>query len=355
MADKYWYGDGDGDQGSNLGKWDYDDSPGYTSSNWRLCSDGSGCAKPADGDKIFIDNRAYYNTTDDRYQDIKDGMTGAETGTPNLALLRVAGNYDGNIGLAGEYLELEIHSGSNPQFIWEGAGVGYVMLSKGASADAICDLLIMNALGAYLYIKGKVNDASYKAEITKLINYAGNLNMATEADADIIAPREVICNGANAVIIIGTGCEGLKTGDTFKTNFNLVKGTITSDSPIGDCEGYAGTFNWGTADSTPAADVDLTGLLTLWQDFTFNWRAHDTGTSELYQFKAYGGKLDASSAINADVPKQIGSGAGEISEIWPSAEVNLNSGLGNISFGSGSKIAFYGGTLKPSYGQEISW
>ena len=77
--------------------------------------------------------------------------------------------------------------------------------------------------------------------------------------------------------------------------------------------------------------------------------------SILHQFKAYGGTLDASRSVNAGCAKQIGSGSGQDSELWPGAKVKLDSGIANITLGAGSTIKNYGGTLIAPSGESVTW
>ena len=53
-------------------------------SNWKLVSDGSNTTKPADSDVIHFNDRAFYDSTAQRYQDCTINIDAAGTGTPNL-------------------------------------------------------------------------------------------------------------------------------------------------------------------------------------------------------------------------------------------------------------------------------
>jgi len=351
MADKYWQGN-EGNYVANQthvgeSNWD-DDGAAYATSNWRLCSDGSGCAKPVAADDLWFDNRAYYNSIDERYQDLDTGLTG----DPDVASIHVGNTFDGMCGGSGDYLDINVQSGDG-ELIFEGTGSFFLRITKGAAADSGIDSLIVNSSDGFLYLKSEVNNATYVCEITKAVCYDGTLNVAIEQDADTIYLNKLVVVGTGAIVNIGTSVQRLKAA-TAEMNIQQIAGTITSDSPINSYEGYAGTMNWGTADATAKADVDAL-LVTLFGTVVFNWMVKHSGTAQINKIVAYGGTLDASLVTNANVVKQIGSGAAEISELHTGAIMNLNNGNGNIALEATSKIHIYGGTFYPPYGAEISW
>jgi hypothetical protein len=357
MALKYWQGN-EGNVSTpqtNVGKWDYDDSGGgYTDSNWRDPSTGNGVAKPATGDEIFIDNRAFFNSTlgtEGRYQDI---INGDQTGDPNLLLFYVASNFDGNIGTSGVPIELGCASGSDGRFIFHGTGVAYFMITQGATADSEVTELIINSDGGTLYIKSEVNNGSYLCKLVKVLAYDGTLKICTEADADTIHIGDIIVINSTAVVTIGTLCKKTKTSNEYM-NIQQINGILTSDSPIANYEGYAGTFNWGTSGAVAQSDVNLYGNIKTFGSVNLICAPKNSGTANLLQFFAYGGTIDASQALNANIPKTIGSGSNEISEVYPGATVKLNNGNGNISFLGTSKIRIFGGSVEPPFNKQIAW
>lgn len=336
----YWYGDGDGDQGSNLGKWNYN-------INWRLTSDGSASTVPAAGDTVHVDNRAYYNTTDERYQDIKDGMTGAETNTPDLASFHVKANYDGYVGLTSEYLELECSAGD---IIFEGTAAMYLSLSAGAEADADSQRLILNSSGGALYLSSFVNNDYYRGLYSQIIAISGTLYLGNTAAVEAAFYELIVLS---ATVIIGTYCFDDVEVDDLPGLVKQYGGIITSNSPIKQYLGTAGTFNWGTALAAAIEGFDC-DLIELYGSCTFNWSTKDATVSILKQFKLFGGTLNASLSTNAESPKQIGTGT-EVSEIWTGATARFNNGNQNIAIESGSSIKSHGGTLIPPDVQSLTW
>ena len=167
MAEKYWYGNGDS---GHTGEWDWDDPGDNADSNWRLCATDVGCAKPADTDVVYVDSRAYYDTANSRRQDINDGMTAAETGTPDLAGFIVGKGYNGIIGTADEYLEIEA---DGYDIIVNGPATLYLKLSAGAGADADCGRLIVTNSEATVYLKSLENDDTNVGLFAEIVALAG--------------------------------------------------------------------------------------------------------------------------------------------------------------------------------------
>lgn len=314
-----------------------------TASNWRLCADDSETTKPTSSDKVYVDNRAYYNDSLSRYQDMNVNVSGAFTGYPCVPKFHVSKSYGkGIIGSPSEYLEIEANSAD---IIYEASGTMYLKLSAGTGTDAGCGRLIVNNSKANVHIASLENDVSNVGLYDKAICIQGNLVID---DNTAVAYIESV--NSNATITIGTGCYDNK--NSLATVFRQVEGQIISDSPIGDSLFIAGTFYWGTELAAAEAGLDC-GEITVYPNHQFIWSCMDPDTSILKKFTCYG-NIDASRSTNASYAKQIGTGAGEDSEIW-SGNVKLNSGTQNITLGSGSVIKPYGGTLNTPAAIDISW
>ncbi len=336
----FWYGG----ESTHEGEWNWD-------ANWKLVSDGSSSTKPADDDIVHIDNRAYYDTVNERYQDINDGMDAAGTGTPDLRLLHVKPSYDGIIALPGEYLELAAAypAGGDGQIIYEGEGTMYLDLSKGAAADASCNLLVVDTTEGLLKVMSHVNDGANTGLFDLIRVKSGDVELGdTTSKMCAFTDMEVL----GGTIIVGIDC--YKVNGAVYATILQVLGSITMDTGIKAMTQYGGAFNWGSALATGEAAMDIEDLLTMYGG-TFNWTCKDLATSIIQQFILYGGVLDASLALNADVPKGIGGGGDEISEVWPGAEARFDNENQNITFEGASKIMKYGGTIKSPYMKEISW
>lgn len=346
MAEKYWYGDGDGDQGANIGKWDYN-------INWRLCSDNSPSTKPADGDIIHFDNRAYYNTTDGRYQDVTAAQDAAPP--PDLDGFFVKATYDGNIGDSDNYAEFHLTGGD---FIFEGTGTARIMISKD-TADCVCQRIIVNSTGGILYLDAQLNDGSNCNEITDLYGIAGNILLQKHDGSGLDGMGPIVTNlYALGATITADDTVYRNKATAAATIIRMTAGTVYWSAPIDNIVQSGGIFNWGQElAAAPALDIDC-DLLIGYNDGVFNWCCRDDTASILEQFKLYGTfTLDASLALNADTPKVIGDAAGnKDSEIWGLCTVKLNNGNQNISFQHANcGILNHGGVVILPDNKEISW
>ena len=358
---KYWHGNrgNDSTPQSNIGEWDWDDNgAAYAASNWRDTDTGLGVQMPQDGEEVFLDNRAFFNVllgTVGRYQDI---INGDQTGDPDLALMNVAPSFDGLQGLVGTPIQIGVNNngGGGGVFNFRGTGIGYYMLTQGATAHSQCDELFVNSEGGTLFIKAEVNTADYLSELVKIIVKNGYLRIATVADADTISIRNMELIAATANVIVGTSVKSVRTGDEFNMIVKQLDGILTSDSPFEEWEGYGeAVFNWGSAVATAKSDVDCTGFLKIYEDASIIVAPKNSGTANLLQFFAYGGTIDRSQALNAKVPLSIGSVSNEISEIHPGAIVKLNNGNSNVEFLGTSKIKILGGSLEAPFNKQIDW
>ncbi|MCK4959194.1 MAG: hypothetical protein KAT00_07330 [Planctomycetes bacterium] len=350
MAEKYWYGYGNEAGTANQGEWDFDDSGGgNTLSNWRLCSDDSGCAQPAASDTIYFDNRAYYNTTSSKYQDCNTNINAAGTGTPDLAGMIVSSEFDGDIGKSAEYLEIECGAGD---IIFNGKGTLYLKLSDGVGADAACQRFIMNAPQGVAYLDSLENDATNVGLFATVVGMAGTLYID-----DGCAITAIYVTATGMTVAGGVGCFNDKAD--VATTIYQNGGVVTWDSRFKDLYVYAGTFNWGSigAAATTGEDGDLA---VIFNKGRLNWRTTDSDVSILKKFICYGGTIEAGQPGNVATPatkyrKQIGSGSEEISEAWANSQVKLDAKNDNITFGSGSSIKAYDSRMDMPSGVNLSW
>ena len=343
----YWYGFGNG--ATNQGEWDYDDSGGgNANSNWRTVGDDVGCAKPAVGDTVHIDSRAYLMADGVTRQDITDNIDAAGTGTPDLAGLIVGPDYNGTIGASDEYLEIECSAGD---IVIRGPATMYLKCSAGASADSDVARLVVANSQAAVYLKSVVNSASYVALYALIWALGGAVEIA-----DDTAITKLILAGDDAAVTGGTGCVNVKTDPDTATTIDVVKGALTWDSPIADAQVFdGGTFNWGTDLDTAEAGLDC-DLVTVYPNGRFNWRCRDAAISILTKFIVYPyGIFDAKGPTSSAYLKQIGTGSGEISEVWEKGKLYLDSGNSNLLLGSGSSILNHGGIITAPGGENISW
>ncbi|AQT69973.1 hypothetical protein STSP2_03173 [Anaerohalosphaera lusitana] len=336
MAKKYWYGGAT----DHLGEWDYDNAAGgYTGSNWRLVADDTGCAKPAAGDEVFIDNRAAYNDTDGRYQDIDTNIDATGTGTPDLAAVTISADYDGNIGADGSYLELECSGDA----VIEGEGSVYLKVSAGTGVNADVDRLVVNKAQGTLYLSGAENDGSNVAKFAEILAISGTLSIADSTAVDKLTSFEA------ATISAGSGCKDVLNGTL--ADLIIVGGTVTWNSPIDTVDIFGGMLRWGS-DGDTATGLDC-NLANIYPAGRLIWQTADTDVSILKKFVCCGGTLDAQQPTNSQYRKQIGSGASEVSEAWYNS--NLRLAARTLSLASGSSIKNYGARITAPAGDSISF
>lgn len=312
-------------------------------SNWKLMSDGSSTTKPAAADVIYFNERAADNATTGKKQSMDVDISGADTGTPDLAGVYVTAGFTGDIGASDEYFEFEA---VGDDVILQGSGTAYIKNSAGVGSDAAIGRLVIDNAAGTVYLASLENDGANVGLYVLVLAFAGTLNI--DAAAAITNLRVI---GANAVVVASTGITHTKT--TTNVSIIVIAGTITWDSPFLNVTQYGGRFNWGSNGMTATAGLDGT-LLKIYPSARFNWQTADTATSILKQFLAYGGTIDAAGSINSGFPKEIGSGS-EMSEIWQGATVKLNNGNGNITIAAGSDIESFGGKLIPPVGSVIDW
>lgn len=341
----YWFGFGNG--ATNQGQWDYDNAGGALS-NWRTVADGVGCVAPAVGDTVHIDARAYLMADGVTRQDINDGLTGAETGTPDLAGLIVGPGYNGTIGLTGEYLELECSTGN---IVIRGPATVYLKCSTGADSLADFARVVVANSQASIYLASLENDADWVGLFAHVLAFSGTVTIQDDTAITLLT----LC-GSDATVVGGTGCINNEPATPVATTINVVQGNLTWDSPIANAQVFEnGVFNWGTDLAVAEAGLDIV-LVTVYPSGRFNWRCHDAAISILAKFIVYpGGILDISGPISAAYQKQIGTGGGEISEVWPKGKLLLDNGNGNLLLGANTTILNHGGIITAPGGENIGW
>ena len=313
-----------------------------TDSNWKLCSDDSNTTKPAAGDIVHIDSRAYKDSSDN-YQDIDTNCGGTGSGTPDLGGLYVRNN-NCITGTSSEYLEIECSSGD---IIFEGSGTLYLKLSAGSGNDAGSQRFVINTSTGTAYLASLENDDINVGLFADVIGLDGNLYI--DDDCAVASLKSL---GSNLTVYGGTGILDEKA-DT-KCTITQTAGVIYWDSSFATVNRYGGTFYWGTDLAAAETSMDGTLLYQVPGAGNFNWQCK-ADSSQLAQFLIYGGKLNAKGPLNSEYPKQIGSGGGEISEIWPGGTVDLDNGVENIAFGASSAIENHGGKLVVPANEQVSW
>ena len=313
-------------------------------SNWKLVADGSNTAKPADADVIHFNDRAYYNSTAQRYQDCTINVDAAGTATPNLGGMFVSAGFNGNIGTAP--LPLEINCQSN-DIVIDGECTLHLKLSAGAGVDAGCGRLVVNNEKANAYVSSLLNDVSNVCLYDLLICLKGYLWIN-----DNTAVSELVSANYSSFVDAGIGIENVKTGTP--CNITAVKGEVTWRSKIDQIKLFDAEFSWGDEDMAEVVNY-FCNLLTIYsKSGEFGWQMADTGESLIKQFVLYAGNLIASQSVNSGYKKKIGTGT-EISELWPDATANLNSSSNNVLIAAGSKLESHGGTLIASSGSLLGW
>ena len=313
-------------------------------SNWKLVSDGSNTDKPAEGDVLHFNDRAYYDSTAQRYQGCTINVDASGTGTPNLDGLFVSAGFNGNIGTEAQPLEINC---DGEDIVVDGECTLHLKLSAGAGADAGCRRLVVNNEKANVYVSSLLNDVSNVCLYDLLICLKGYLWIQ-----DNCAVGEVVSANYSSFIDAGIGIEKFKDG--ILCSITAVKGEIVWRSKIDQVKLFDAEFAWGDEDMPEVVNCPC-NLLTIYsKSGEFLWQMADTGESLIKQFVLYAGQLIASPLINSGYKKKIGTGT-EISELWPDATANLNSSSNNVLIEPGSKLESHGGTLIASSGSLLGW
>jgi hypothetical protein len=313
-------------------------------SNWKLVADGSNTTKPADGDILHFNDRAFYSVATQKYQSCTINVDGAGTGTPNLGGIFVSAGFNGTIGSQAVPLEINCQDGD---IVIDGDCSLYLNLSAGADADAGCGRLVVNNEKANVYVSSFLNNETYVCLYDLFICLKGYLWILNDC-----AVSEVVSANYSSFINGGRGIEHVK--DQRPCSITAVKGELVWRSKIDQIKLFDAEFAWGEVGMLPVVDY-FCNLLTIYsQSGEFLWQMADTGTSLIKQFVLYAGNLIASATVNSGYQKKIGTGT-EISELWPEAMANLNSSSNNVLIAPGSKLEAHGGTLIASSGSQLEW
>ena len=311
-------------------------------SNWKLVSDGSDTAKPAAGDSVCFNSRAA-NDSGGNKQAADVNTDAAGTGTPDLAGLYVSSDFDGDIGTAGEYLEIEV---DGDDIVIDGTGTYYLKLSAGTGNDAGCGKVVLSNTQTTVHLASLENDASNVGLWALVLVFDGRLYID-----DDTAITSLTVSGRSAKVSGGSGITNAKT--TTDASVTINNGSCSWNSDVAALDIYSGSFNWGHEDMTAIASA-VVDVMSLFAGGTFTWQMAATNQSTINQFILYGGTLNAGVLINSGYSKVIGDGS-KISELWPAAKADLNNYNRNISIAAGSDIECFGGTLIPPAGAVIDW
>lgn len=303
-----------GDTATHVGDWQWDDSgAAYATSNWIDNTTGAACAKPADGDTIIFDSRS---------SAVVDGTAIGETGGIRPTLLHVRSSCIVNIGSASEYLHLEA-----ALIIYEGKGTMYLKCAAAnLTTDSSVDKIIVRASLGTVYLASAVNSASYRAKFTTAQFVKGTINIA-----DGTAINTIETCSADLTVTIGINCVDVKNSSA-PTDFKQFDGTITTDSPVGTIIKSGGTFNFGTALTTPQTNLDIANIIH--SGGTFNYAPVDSSTPTIAAGQFFGGTFKA----NGKYKFQFGSSGNEQFFICDPAVVDLSLFGSTIAFASGAKL-----------------
>ena len=306
---------------------------------------------PLAGEHVVFDGDAGDDeATGEKYNCDCTGMTAID-----LASLRVLSGYDGDIGDSTNKLDFNVEyaTGEPDKVVYEGSGTAYFNLSE-IGSDFDCSKLVVNATGAlYIYSNDYTADGGYN-DWGEIFNIAGTLIIAANTIFESIYNV-----GASAITTVGATCNS--DGTSADISIRVMAGTLTWDSQIGSvCEVYGGTMYWGSSTFEGVPDYAMEAdLVKVYGSGIFYWqieRATSSNASVLKQFKCYnGGKIAVSDSVGVAGEKEIGSGSGEISELWMSAIGDFDNGAANTTFGTDSSILNYSGTLYTPSNEEISW
>jgi len=313
-------------------------------SNWKLVADGSNTAKPADGDIVHFNDRAYYLTSENKFQGCTLNVDAAGTGTPNLSGIFVSAGFNGDIGSAPGPLEINCHQ---KDIVIEGDCTLHLKLSAGTEADAGCGRLVVNNEKANVYVSSLLNNELNVCLYDLLVCLKGFLWVE-----DNCAVGQILSANYNSSVDGGVGIENRKDGTL--CSISAVKGDIIWLSRIDHLELFDAKFAWGSSGMQTVTDYGCNLLSIYSKSGEFLWQMADNGQSLIKRMVLYAGNLITSQAVNSGYRKQIGTGT-EISELWPDATANLNSSSNNVSIAAGSKLESHGGTLIASSGSLLEW
>lgn len=313
-------------------------------SNWKHISDGTNAPKPAEGDVIHFNDRAFFLDAENKYQGCTVNVDAQGTGTPNLAGVFISAGFNSTIGSSS--LPLEINC-QGKDIVIDGPCKVYLRLSAGNVADAGCGRLVVNNDKASVYVSSYLNNADNVCLYDLLVCLKGALWIQDNA-----AVKQILAANYNATIDGGIGIEDVKNGTL--CSITAVKGEITWRSKLDQIELFDAKLAWGDYGMAEVTDYAC-NLLTIYsKSGEFMWQMADSGYSVIKKILLYAGNLTASQSVNSGYQKRIGTGT-EISELWPDAVANFNSSSNNVLIAPGSKLEAHGGTLIASCGSLLGW
>lgn len=270
----------------------------------------------------------------------------------------VTSDFDGDIGATGTYAEFNVgYNGTLGKIIIEGSGNLYLTMHT-ANARVAGELLIMKGSGN-LYLKSDDGTAgSSTNDFGKVWATSGTLTLHDNVVLNSldVSGGAIVYGGDLNEDASGNDVDVRVFGGSCYWDSQLSAATLVTAGSLY----WGGTTSAGTLNGASNSGVNrVCDALEVWNTGKFYWRIQHTTLSDKSQvkiFKLYnGGEIDVAQQIGAGGDKQIGSGASEISEMWFDTIGRFNNGIGNITFGSGSSVKQYGGTLHTPTDESISW
>lgn len=304
-----------------------EDGAWATAGNW---SNGI----PASGDTVIFDGRGDSTGT------LHAITTGPAAGGLGAALIHVRSNFTANGGASGSPLLL-----SATKIIFEGTGVWHIQCAAAnQTTNSVVDNLIINSTNGSLYISSDVNTDSYYSKWSVIEKISGNLYIE---DATVFS----VLYDNGGYTSIGVDCVDESDSDAKPVIYGDA-GTCVTNSPVGAgsqiANGY--TLTLGTTTASPSVRPDVDGII-IKSSAIFNWQpVHSGQVPQLKNFVNYGGTLTA----GGNNAKQIGSGAGELSYMYPTSIVDISGSNGAVAYGAGSSVVRYGGTYNPPSGAALT-
>ncbi len=316
--------------------------------NWSL-----GTA-PVAGETLVFDGSATDSGDGTHY----DALSWDSLGPLDYVDFIVSSDFSGDVGDSGTYAEFNCHYNSVlGKCMIEGSGNHYLTMHTAGGDDSAL-LMMQNGTGN-TWLKSDDGTAGTSTnDWGDVYAFKGTLTL----DDNVVLDKLEV--GGSAIVYGGDLNEDSAGNDV---DVRVFGGTCYWDSQLSDQTLVtAGALYWGgstsagTLDGASDAGINrVCDALEVWGTGKFYWRIqHTTATdkSQIKQFELYnGGELDAAQTVGAGGDKQIGSGSSEISEMWMNSIARFNNGAFNITFGSGSSIQNWGGTLYAPNDENLSW
>ena len=332
MAIKNWIG------GDGASQTDYEDA--NRAANW------SPAGVPVQGDTLIFGAAAGADsTTGEKYNCVVTSWAALPL---QFADIVVSPAYSGDGADVTDKLQCNVND--DGRVVFEGTGVFYIEMTTANVKDGAAETVV-NGTGTLNMSSD--DTAADDNDWGDVFVYNGTVNMANDTIFD-----KLYCLGSSAIVLSGRDCKDVGGNDVEITQN---AGTINWNSQLGTiCRLFGtATFNWGTTayDDTYTEAMQCDLVEGYGDSVTFNWNLVDTTyLNTLKQFKFYDkAVVDASAAVGAAGPKEIGSAGAEVSELWYEAEGKFDNGAKNITVHASSSIMTYGGKPTPPDGESISW